>query len=373
VGLKFDRSEPGVWVSGAVHATLLTGLLIGFASSKFPEADEGIPVEVITDSQFSEITRGETNAKQPHPDPKPRAERVAEVREERDPGEAKRDVPTPPTRPAEMKVAEQPVEAAAPSPPLPPVRPEPPKPEPQRTEPVKVPEPPAPPKREELAKLAEQQEAELRAQAETEARAKAEAAKAKAVAEAKAKAEAEAKAKAEAEQRKKAAEARAKAEAEAKAQKDAELASKFDPNGIARLLASKEPAQSSGSAGREVQRTAALGTATGTSQRLSPSLRDALMGLLRDQLHRCWQPPIGAQGTDKPPVPSVRVSLNQDGSLAREPAVVNTSGDPLFRTVADSATRATKRCSPLRIPAQFQPYYEDWKNLVVNFDPRDLT
>jgi colicin import membrane protein len=337
-----------------MHATLLAGLLIGFASSKFPEADEGIPVEVITDSQFSEITRGETNAKQPQPDPKPRAERVAEVREERDPGEAKRDVPTPPTRPAEMKVAEQPVEAAAPSPPLPPVR-------------------PAPPKREELAKLAEQQEAELRAQAETEARAKAEAAKAKAVAEAKAKAEAEAKAKAEAEQRKKAAEARAKAEAEAKAQKDAELASKFDPNGIARLLASKEPAQSSGSAGREVQRTAALGTATGTSQRLSPSLRDALMGLLRDQLHRCWQPPIGAQGTDKPPVPSVRVSLNQDGSLAREPAVVNTSGDPLFRTVADSATRATKRCSPLRIPAQFQPYYEDWKNLVVNFDPRDLT
>jgi colicin import membrane protein len=52
--------------------------------------------------------------------------------------------------------------------------------------------------------------------------------------------------------------------------------------------------------------------------------------------------------------------------------VVSGSGDPLFRTVADSATRATKRCSPLRIPAQFQPYYQDWKDLVVNFDPRDL-
>ena len=96
------------------------------------------------------------------------------------------------------------------------------------------------------------------------------------------------------------------------------------------------------------------------------------MGLLRDQLHRCWQPPIGAQGAAKPPVPTVRVSLNQDGSLAREPAVTNASADPLFRAVADSATRAARSCSPLRIPAQFQPYYQDWKDLVVNFDPRDL-
>jgi colicin import membrane protein len=357
--VKFDRSEPGVWVSGTLHAALLAGLVFGFASQSFPDADEGIPVEVVTDAQLSEITRGEKTAEKPLPEPKLRAERVAEVREERDPGEAKRDVPTPPTRPVEMKIAEQPVEAAPA--PLPPVRPEPPKPEP-----AKVPEAPAPPKREELAKLAEQQEAELRAKAEAEAKTKAEV-------EAKARAEADAKAKAETERKKKVAEAKAKAEAEAKAKREAELAARFDPNGIARLLQSKEAAQSSGSTGREVQRTAALGTATGNSPRLSPSLRDALMGLLRDQLHRCWQPPIGAQGTERPPVPSVRVSLKEDGSLAREPAVINSSADPLFRAVADSATRATKRCSPLRIPAQFQPYYQDWKDLVVNFDPRDLS
>ena len=41
------------------------------------------------------------------------------------------------------------------------------------------------------------------------------------------------------------------------------------------------------------------------------------MGLLRDQLHRCWQAPIEAKGAVNPPVPTVRVSLNQDGSLAR--------------------------------------------------------
>ena len=26
----------------------------------------------------------------------------------------------------------------------------------------------------------------------------------------------------------------------------------------------------------------------------------------------------------------------------------------------------------LRIPAQFQPYYQDWKDLVVNFNLRDM-
>jgi colicin import membrane protein len=405
VGLKFDRSEPGFWVSGALHAALLGALVFGFAfSQKFPEAEEGIPVEVVTDNQLSEITRGETNAKTPQPDPKPRADRLAETREERDPGEAKRDVPTPPTRPAEMKIADEAVEVSVPPPPVPPIReaappPEPPKREPARQAETKPePSPPAPPKREELAKLLEEQQAELRAkeaqaraEAETTARAEAKAraeaaAKARAVAEAKARAEAETKAKAEAEQKriaetkadaerqKKVAEAKAKAkaEAEAKAKRDAEVAAKFDPNGIARLLASREPAQSSGATGREIQKTASLGTATGAAQRLNPSQRDSLMGLLRDQLHRCWQAPIGAQGAAKPPVPSVRVSLNQDGSLAREPAVINSSPDPLFRAVADSATRAARRCSPLRIPAQFQPYYQDWKDLVVNFDPRDL-
>ncbi len=245
-----------------------------------------------------------------------------------------------------------------------------------------------PPKREDLAKLVEREEAEALAKAEAqkkaEAEARAKAAADKAAAEAKARAEAErqkelGEQKALAEQKAKQvaeakalAEAKAKAEAEAKAKRQAELAEKFNAGDIARLLQSKEPSQSSGSTGREVQRTASLGTATGTAQRLNPSQRDALMGLLRDQLHRCWQAPVAVQASDKPPVPSVRLQLNQDGSLAAEPAVLNGSADPLFRAVADSATRASRRCAPLRIPSQFQPYYEDWRSLVVNFDPREM-
>ncbi len=94
------------------------------------------------------------------------------------------------------------------------------------------------------------------------------------------------------------------------------------------------------------------------------------MGLLRDQLHRCWQAPIEAKGAVNPPVPTVRVSLNQDGSLARAGGNERV-GRPAFWAVANSARRAARRCSPLRIPAEFQTYYQDWKDLVVNFDPRD--
>jgi len=377
-------------------ALFLVGVL-SFSSTKLPDADEGIPVEVITDNQFSQITKGELQAKQALPDPKPRAERQADTRQERDPGEAKHDAPAPPKRPAEMKVAEE--EASAPpsaekvaeaAPPPPPSRAEAAKAEAAKAEAAKA----------EAQKLAEKLEAEAienakieaakkaeadaKARAEAKAKADAKAAEAKAQAELKAlaeaaKAEAEAKAKAEAARQKAVAEAKAlaqakaKAEAEAKARKQAALADKFSAGDIRQLLASKDPSQSTGAAAHEINKTASLGTAAGTAQRLNPSQRDQLMGLLRDQLHRCWQAPIATQGSDKPPVPSVRVKLNQDGSLAADPAVMNPSSDALFRTVADSATRATRRCAPLKIPAQFAPYYQDWKDLVVNFDPREMS
>ncbi len=370
MGLKFDKVEPGIWVSGAAHAAVLAASLLVLGSSTFPEAQEGIPVEILTDNQFSEITRGETSAKEVKPEqPNPRVDRVAEVQEKRDPGEAQRHVPAPPTRPAEMKTAEQEVEAAATPPPPPPARPEAASREAEKKAAA-----------EEAAKLVEREQAEALARQQAEAKAKAEAeAKAKALAEAKAKAEAEAKAlaeakaKAEADAKAKAvAEAKAKAEAEAKAKRQAEVAEKFSPGDIRELLQSKQPAQSAGSTGREVNRTASLGTSTGTAQRLNPSQRDALIGLLQEQLHRCWVVPVALQSVPKPPVPSVRIQLNQDGSLAAEPAVLNRSPEPLFGVAADSATRAARRCAPLRIPAQFAPYYQDWKDLVVNFNLRDM-
>ena len=167
---------------------------------------------------------------------------------------------------------------------------------------------------------------------------------------------------------------KAKREAEGKAKREAELAKNFNPNDIAKLLQSKEQAQSSGSSAPQINRTASLGTQTGSSQKLSPSLRAQLMGIIQDQLQKCWNVPIAlanAHGNGNV-VPSVRMKLNTDGSLIGQPGVINSSADPLFRVAADSALTATRRCAPLRIPAQFASYYDDWRDVVVNFDARDV-
>ena len=42
------------------------------------------------------------------------------------------------------------------------------------------------------------------------------------------------------------------------------------------------------------------------------------------------------------------------------------------RVAAESALRAVRRCNPLRIPAQYQPFYDQWKDWVVGFDPEIL-
>ena len=424
MALSFERTRPGVWLSGAAHAALLGAAIFTFASDKLPDADEGIPVEVMTDSQFSEITRGEITAAKVQPDPKPRADRVAERREERAPGEAKQDAPAPPQRPADAKVADE--ESAPPLPPQrvaeakpeptpvpPPARPEPARQEAARAEAARAEAAKAEAARAEARREAERLEireqaeeqaraekaradkaradaraADAKAKAEADAKAKAElerklaalaASDAKAEADAKSRADAEAKAKAKAKaeadakaKAKTVAEAKAKADAEAKARRQAEAAEKFNPGDIRQMLASKTPSQSSGSTGSEVQKTASLGTETGRSERLNPSQRSQISGIIREQLIKCWQPPIAVTTAAKPPTALVRVALKQDGSLASEPAVMNSSADALFRPVADSALRATRRCAPLRIPAQFAPFYQDWKDLVVDFDPRQM-
>ncbi|WP_046862705.1 cell envelope integrity protein TolA [Microvirga massiliensis] len=418
---KFNRSEPGLWLSGAAHAGILIAGLVAYSAPQFPDAQEGIAVEVVTENQFSQITKGEEDAKQAQPDPKPRVDRVAEKAELRDPGEAQRDVPAPPTRPDDAKAEDQEELAAVPPPPPPP-RPE----EIQRDiekaeAEAKAAEAKAQAqaearaagakaRAEAAAKAAalkaaqEKEEAEAIAKAEAEAKARAEAkakaeAEARRVAEAKAKAEAEAKRIAEAKEKaeaeaKRAAEAKAKAEAEAeakrvaeakakaeakrvadakaaaeaKAKRQAQLAEKFDPSDIRQLLQSKEKAASSGATGAEVNRTAALGTATGTAQKLNPSMRDALAGIFREQIERCYMPPPGT-ATTPAEMPVLDVRFNVDGSLATEPRIQRAGSKPIDRAVADAALRAVRRCAPYRVPARFAPFYEDWKYWLIEFDP----
>ena len=67
--------------------------------------------------------------------------------------------------------------------------------------------------------------------------------------------------------------------------------------------------------------------------------------------------------------PILDIRLNQDGSLSTEPRILQAGSSSTDRAVADAAVRAIRKCRQFEIPAQFAPYYSDWKVLNVQFDP----
>jgi colicin import membrane protein len=137
-------------------------------------------------------------------------------------------------------------------------------------------------------------------------------------------------------------------------------------NDIQKLLMSKDKPQATGSVGAQLQKTAALGTQSGNSPKLSPSMTAMLVGLLKEQVHPCFELPPGIDET-KIVQGKVRVVFKEDGSLAERPQVASSSSDPGVRAVAGALQRAIIRCAPYRIPAQFLPFFEQWKDTL--FEP----
>jgi colicin import membrane protein len=397
--------KPGLPLSLGMHTAVLVAGLVSFSSpKKFEDATEAVSVEIVDESQLREITKGEKAAKQPAS--APRVDRVDDKKEQNAPGDAKRQVNTDTTpKPQEATAKEERKEVtAAVAPPKPvlivPPKPietpkpvEPPKPvaakpakpveatdeeEDEADEVVKQAKPkkiePAKPDQAALARLLDQQKAEdakrqeqIKNQQAKQEQAQEEARKAeerKKVADAKA---ADDKKKADAakaqEAAKKAAEERKKREAdqEAKNQSTADAARRA-------LLASREAPSNSGNTGQQVSRTPAAGAPTATGQRLNPSDRAALAGLLGDQIRSCWNITVSGRPS---PLPQVRIALNADGSLSGAPTLVNSSGDPNFRALADSGMRAIRQCSPFRIPARFAPTFNDWRTVNVQLNPDD--
>ena len=374
--MRVSRSEPGLIVSAAAHVSLLAVTLIAFSSpAKFDPAQENIPVEMVTDKAFSEISKGEKTAREVKPVQK--ADKVADVQETRPTppiAEAKKDVPLPPPplkripdpgeddepkKPEPQKVAALPPPRPAPEPvktaPEPPVRPQPAKAEPKeakvepedaepvapkppvrpKIEPKPEPKPeaqtpPTPPKPPEKPRLQTDEVAKLLARAKTEDK---------------------------------------PASRPKSGEENNEPKTKFDSNAISRLLDHDKP-QARGSTGPQVVRTAALGTATGASTKMSPSAMDALNSLMMEQYTKCWH--YFGTGATHQYVPQVRVHFRNDGALVGEPQLLNPTSDPALTSLSAAALNAARECNPLRIPAQFAPYYEQWKSRVIAFDPQEM-
>lgn len=92
---------------------------------------------------------------------------------------------------------------------------------------------------------------------------------------------------------------------------------------------------------------------------------------IRYQIQQCWSVPAGARDAENLVV-RIKVFLNTDGSLSKAPEIVggDQSGDPFYRTAAESARRAVLKCAPLKnLPAD---KYSRWRELTLTFDPREM-
>ena len=451
--LRFDSTEPGLPLSAAGHVLLFVAGLIGFAGQppKFDEHREAVPVEFVTEAQLRELTQGDLKAKEVLPNTPPHAEVKSGIRTENDPGQAKRDIPSP----AEPKPREETRKVEPP--PLPPIigRVEPPKPapppkppEPPRAAAVPTPAPraqaksapkPAPAdddedeaedgevtrqtkvktpeekKPDRLAVLIEEQKKAEESKRLEEQRRRDEARKAEEIkkldeahrieeqrrredtqrieqarksAEDKRREEQrEAEAERKAEEAKKLADAKRAEEVKkredarrAEAVKNAEEDRKrreaaasqpaMDADAIRKkLLASREAPASAGASAPQTNPRASAGAPAASGAKLSPSDREALVSMLRDQMLRCWSVNVTVAPAVKP---MIRMQLNADGSIAGTPALLNSSGDPNFRPVAESGIRALRQCGPYKIPSRFAPFHSDWKTLNVQLDPSDV-
>ena len=334
--MKIKWSEPGIPLSAAIHAGLLLATLIAFSSTtKFEEQPESIAVEMVTSSELSQMTKGDKTVKVVKPDAKIKADKVAEeelIKQES--ADAKKDIPSPPAKPPEPPPA--PEQKPDPKPvPTPPPAPTPPAPEPKpdpapidpkldglKQAPPPKPEPkPQPPKAEvdPLAKLLEQDK---------------------------------------------------KAPPPKPADVPKPPTTAFDPAALQKLLVSKETPQKTASIATETSKSSAAGTASGTAAKLSLSQIDQLKGIILKQLEQCWNQ-AGLIGSPNALHPVIRWSLREDGSLDGVPSAAEPATDPAMRAVQESALRAVRTCSPFSIPAQFKPYYADWKDWAISFTFKD--
>ena len=139
----------------------------------------------------------------------------------------------------------------------------------------------------------------------------------------------------------------------------------FDPAKIAALLDQRDPKRYA-SAGDILNSQASLGRANGSAAKLSANEIEAF----RRKVSECWQPPLGADGSQNIEV-VFRVIFNSDGTVKRGPDVVeapaSASLGPIF---AESARRALLQCQPYTM--LHKETYDQWKDLELAFNLRDM-
>lgn len=94
--------------------------------------------------------------------------------------------------------------------------------------------------------------------------------------------------------------------------------------------------------------------------------------LIRQQIRECWNLPAGAKDAENLSI-EIGMAMNPDATV-REARILDQGrlqNDPFYRAAAESALRAVlnPRCNPLKLPLE---KYNQWRKMVLIFDPRDM-
>ena len=141
----------------------------------------------------------------------------------------------------------------------------------------------------------------------------------------------------------------------------------FDPNSIAKLIGQgKTPT----AAPSQTASATPQGLPHHDAPHMSMSMASALDAWLTESYLNCWTPPPGMPDGDTY-VAQIKVIFNPDGSLSGRPVLLNPPSDKAWRAHAESAMRAVRKCDPLRVPAEYMPFFDQWKIETIHFDPRE--
>lgn len=303
----------GLTISSVFHASVLLWAMLTFAANPLESRpSDSLPVDIISATEFSQLTQGSKTAKKV--EPKPLVEKEGEKKtvedhtqkvSEKKEIDAVKNEPTPP------------VQEVKPDP-----KPEPPKPQPKaeaKPEPKKEPEPKTDPIAEALKKDDSKKKDE---------------------------------------EKKQTAEAQVPTPPKKPPQKPQP---KFDPSKISALLDKRDP-QRRAATGDTITRTASLGVPAGSAATLSQNEMDVLIARLR----RNWSVP---QTSEKVIITMV-IRLTRDGRLASPPQVLTAGRGAIFEAQRDAAVRAVLATEPYNF---FRPEtYDAWREITIDFDEKTL-
>ncbi|MGJ3260684.1 MAG: energy transducer TonB [Rhodospirillales bacterium] len=108
------------------------------------------------------------------------------------------------------------------------------------------------------------------------------------------------------------------------------------------------------------------------SKKVTMNELDAMRRTVIDRVSKCWSIPTGAKDAENLSV-LIRIQMNPDGNpqSATIEDQMRFNTDPYFQSAAEAARRAVlnPHCNPIKLPPD---KYQVWREIVINFDPREL-